>query len=47
MQREVDVEGEAVGTATDLYLALWGRVPAAAVAPAGAAEAFFAGPRVP
>jgi len=47
VQREVDVEGEAVGTATDLYLALWGRVPASAVAPVGAAEAFFAGPRVP
>jgi len=45
--REIDVEGEAVGTATELYLALWGRVPAAVVAPTGAAVPFLAGPRVP
>lgn len=47
VQREIDVEGEAVGTATDLYLALWGRAPASAVAPSGAAVAWFDGPRVP
>ncbi|GAA3534922.1 hypothetical protein AFL01nite_07050 [Aeromicrobium flavum] len=47
VQREVDVEGELVGTATDLYLALWGRLPAAAVAPTGAAIAWLDGPRVP
>ncbi|MFO6451789.1 MULTISPECIES: maleylpyruvate isomerase family mycothiol-dependent enzyme [unclassified Aeromicrobium] len=47
VQREIDVEGEAVGTATELYLALWGRIPAAAVAPTGAAVAWLDGPRVP
>ncbi|MTB88198.1 maleylpyruvate isomerase family mycothiol-dependent enzyme [Aeromicrobium senzhongii] len=46
VQREIDVEGEAVGTATDLYLAVWGRAPASTVAPSGAAEAWLAGPRV-
>lgn len=45
--REIEVKGEAVGTATDLYLALWGRVPASTVAPTGAAATFFDGPRVP
>ncbi|MET0467469.1 MAG: maleylpyruvate isomerase family mycothiol-dependent enzyme [Aeromicrobium sp.] len=47
VQREIDVEGEAVGTATDLYLALWGRLPASTVSPTGAAASYFAGPRVP
>lgn len=47
VQREIDVEGEAVGTATDLYLALWGRAPAVTVAPTGAAVAWLDGPRVP
>lgn len=47
VQRDLDVAGEAVGTASDLYLALWNRVPAKAVAPTGAAVAYFAGPRVP
>lgn len=47
VQQEVDVAGEAVGTATDLYLALWGRVPVERVSPSGAALAYFAGPRVP
>jgi uncharacterized protein (TIGR03083 family) len=47
VQYEIDVEGEAVGTATDLYLTLWGRLPAAAVAPTGAAVAWLDGPRVP
>lgn len=45
-QREIEVEGEAVGTAADLYLAVWGRQPAALVAPEGAAKAWFDGPRV-
>ncbi len=45
VQREIEVEGEAVGTATDLYLALWNRLPVSAVAPSGAAVAYFAGPR--
>ncbi len=47
VHREIDVQGEAVGTAVDLYLALWGRVPASAVGPTGAAVAWFEGPRVP
>ena len=47
VSREIEVEGEAVGTATELYLALWGRLPATVVTPTGAAARFFAGPRVP
>lgn len=47
VQREIDVEGEAIGTAADLYLVLWGRQPVSAVQPTGAAEAYFAHPRVP
>lgn len=47
VQHDIEVQGEAVGTVADLYLALWGRVPASAVAPTGAAVAYFDAPRVP
>lgn len=47
VQQDVDVAGEASGTAVDLYLALWGRVPVERVTPSGAAVDYFAGPRVP
>lgn len=47
LQYETDTAGEATGRAADLYLALWGRQPASLVGPTGAAQAYFAGPRVP
>ncbi len=45
--QDVEVRGEAIGSAVDLYLALWGREPASLVTPRGAAVEYFAGPRVP
>jgi uncharacterized protein (TIGR03083 family) len=41
----IEPSGTAHGTAAELYLALWNRLPAQRLALTGAAEALFAGPR--
>lgn len=44
---DTDVEGMAQGTATELYLALWNRLPSDRLDITGLASDFFSGPRVP
>lgn len=47
ISHDVEVVGTAAGTAEELYLVLWGRLPIERVNPTGAAADFLAGPTVP